>query len=79
MSNNILTARENMLRFGMGYSPTETVYVDSRYLVDIKDGSNQVPVEAWIETNIFPNRKLVFEGSMWIETIIKGVISLCLF
>ena len=36
------TARENLLRFGMGCSPAETVYVDSHYSVDFKNGSNQV-------------------------------------
>ena len=30
------------MRFGMGCSPAETVYADSHYSIDIKDGSNQV-------------------------------------
>ena len=31
----IFTARENLLRFGMGFSPTKIIYVDSYYLVDL--------------------------------------------
>ena len=34
-----------MLRFGMGCSPAETVYVDSHYSVDFKNGSDQVHIE----------------------------------
>ena len=29
------SARENLLRFGMGFSPTKTIYVDSYYTIDL--------------------------------------------
>ena len=42
--NKIFTARENLMRSGMGCSLAKTVYVDLYYLIDIQDGSNKIHI-----------------------------------